>query len=189
MAVFPPCPMFERIGPSDLSSPLSGVPNVPVRCRARRAFRLLSPRRKTTYRFGVCARNWVIFAACGLRWRGSRGESTSKTAPSSAPFWSFTTNLPIATSMCWLLAEVCHGKPSPAFLPGGAQGFRALSCRPPCSLPQSHILLRLPPLSLWYNSVCLTCAVTRSCYGFFPPLHRCCHCWSLQSCGEKNDSL
>lgn len=58
---------------------------MPVRCRARGGFSFPSTWRKTTYRFGVCAPNWAIFAACGLWHRESCDESMSKTAPTSTP--------------------------------------------------------------------------------------------------------
>lgn len=67
---------------------------------------------------------------------------------------------------CLLLAEVCHGKRFLTFLPAGAQEFRALPHRLPLfSAPDP---LRLPPSSLWYNSVCLAVPVTHSRFSFFP---------------------
>uniref|UniRef100_A0A803VZS7 Transmembrane protein 170A n=1 Tax=Ficedula albicollis TaxID=59894 RepID=A0A803VZS7_FICAL len=47
---------LTRVGPYPVSSPASGIPNVPVGCRAKRAFTLLSTWRKISQRFGVSAR-------------------------------------------------------------------------------------------------------------------------------------
>lgn len=58
---------------------------MPIRCRAGWAFGFLNAGRKNAYKFGVCAQNWVILAACGLWCRGSCDKSMSKTAPTSVP--------------------------------------------------------------------------------------------------------
>lgn len=56
LASFPPCPTFERVGPYPVSSPASGIPNVPIGCRAKRAFTVLSTWRRISQGFGVSAR-------------------------------------------------------------------------------------------------------------------------------------
>lgn len=68
------------------------------------------------------------------------------------------------------------------------RGLGPSPTNPLCSLSQSHILRDFPlrPCGL---TACVSRALSHIHVLAFSPLCRCCHCWSLQSCGEKNDSL